>query len=55
MTEIELKLQVPADAQRAVDAAVGTGRARRGRLRAVYYDTADRRLAAPKQSPRSAF
>ncbi|HQP66699.1 MAG TPA: CYTH domain-containing protein, partial [Quisquiliibacterium sp.] len=46
MTEIELKLQVPADAQRAVDAAVGTGRARRTRLRAVYYDTADRRLAA---------
>ena len=32
-------------AQRAVDAAVGRGRAQRTRLRAVYYDTADRRLS----------
>jgi triphosphatase len=46
MTEIELKMQVPVHAQRAVDAAVGRGRAQRTRLRAVYYDTADRRLSA---------
>lgn len=46
-TEIELKLQVPEAALAAVTRAVhGTGKARRTRLQAVYFETADRRLAA---------
>ena len=46
MEEIELKLQVPASSRAAVDAAVaGRARAPRQRLRAVYFDTAERALA----------
>jgi triphosphatase len=46
MLEIELKLQVPPSARRAVDAAVGIGAPRRTHLLAIYFDTPDRRLAA---------
>lgn len=46
MTEIELKLQVPAAALAAVEHAVATPAAVRTRLQAVYFDTPDRRLAA---------
>lgn len=46
MTEIELKLQVPAVALAAVERAVATPAAVRTRLQAVYFDTPDRRLAA---------
>lgn len=46
MTEIELKLALPASALAAVSRAVGTAAARRQRLQAIYFDTADRRLAA---------
>lgn len=46
MTEIELKLAVPPSAVAAVARAVGTAGARRQRLQAIYFDTADRRLAA---------
>ena len=46
MQEIELKFQVPAPARAAVDAAVaGSPKPPRQRLRAVYFDTADRALA----------
>ncbi len=46
MQEIELKFQVPAAARAAVDAAVaGTAKPPRQRLRAAYFDTADRALA----------
>ncbi len=46
MTEIELKFQIPPDAQAAVAKAMASGRAGRTRLQAVYFDTPDRRLAA---------
>ncbi|WP_353093414.1 CYTH and CHAD domain-containing protein [Methylibium sp.] len=46
MTEIELKLQVPAAALAAVERAVAATAAQRTRLQAVYFDTPDRRLAA---------
>ncbi len=46
MTEIELKLAIPPSALAAVARAVGTATARRQRLQAIYFDTADRRLAA---------
>jgi triphosphatase len=47
MQEIELKFQVPVDKRAELDAAVGGRlRAARTRLRAVYFDTPDRRLAA---------
>lgn len=47
MHEIELKFQVPPDRGAAVDAAVaGRTAAARTRLQAIYFDTADRRLAA---------
>lgn len=46
MTEIELKLQVPAAARAAVERAVRTPGATSTRLQALYYDTPDRRLAA---------
>ncbi|WP_295637735.1 CYTH and CHAD domain-containing protein [uncultured Methylibium sp.] len=46
MTEIELKLAIPPSAVAAVARAVGTAGARRQRLQAIYFDTADRRLAA---------
>ena len=46
MVEIELKLQVPQSARRAVEAAVAAPGARRLHLQATYFDTADRRLAA---------
>jgi len=47
MQEIELKFQVPPAVRVAVDAAVaGTARPPRQRLRAIYFDTADRALAA---------
>ncbi len=46
MIEVELKFQVPAAAQRAVQAAIERGAAQRVRLQAIYFDTADRRLAA---------
>jgi len=46
MQEIELKFQVPAPARAAVDAGVaGSTKPPRQRLRAVYFDTADRALA----------
>jgi len=43
--EIELKFQVPDAARAALRKAVATARARRTRLEAAYFDTADRRLA----------
>lgn len=46
MTEIELKFQVPLSARAAVQRAVATPAAQTTRLRARYFDTADRRLAA---------
>ncbi|HRP27528.1 MAG TPA: CHAD domain-containing protein [Burkholderiaceae bacterium] len=46
MIEVELKFQVPAAARRAVQAAVERGASHRTRLRAIYFDTPDRRLAA---------
>lgn len=44
--ETELKFQVPAAASAAVQRAVATASAVRTPLRAVYFDTEDRRLAA---------
>lgn len=44
--EFELKFQVDAAHQAAVEAAVARGRSHRARLRARYYDTADGALAA---------
>lgn len=44
MTEIEIKFQVPTPRRAAVARAVATATARRVRLRAQYFDTADRRL-----------
>ena len=44
MVEIELKFQVPAVQRAAVERALGTRAARTTRLRAQYFDTADRRL-----------
>jgi triphosphatase len=44
--ETELKFQVPAAARAAVRQAVATASAQRTRLRALYVDTADHRLAA---------
>lgn len=46
MDELELKLQVPAEHRRAVEAAIFPDAAPALNLRAIYYDTADRRLAA---------
>jgi inorganic triphosphatase YgiF len=46
MTEIELKFQVPAHRVAALARAVATAGAKRVPLRATYFDTADRRLAA---------
>lgn len=46
MTETELKLQVPPEARVALIAALRRGALQRTRLRAVYVDTVDRRLAA---------
>ena len=46
MFEIELKFQVPEASRRAVEAAVAGGDSRRTHLRAIYFDTPDRRLAA---------
>ena len=47
MHEIELKFQVPPDKAAAVDAAVaGRNAPARTRLQAVYFDSADRSLAA---------
>lgn len=46
MTEVELKFQVPATRADALARAVATASARRVSLRARYYDTEDRRLAA---------
>ena len=46
MTEVELKFQVPAARAAALANAVATASARRVSLRARYYDTEDRRLAA---------
>ncbi|MBU6269928.1 MAG: CYTH and CHAD domain-containing protein [Betaproteobacteria bacterium] len=45
MTETELKLQVPATARSALIRAMRRAVVERTRLRAVYVDTADRRLA----------
>ena len=45
MTETELKFQVPLAARAAVQRAVATPAAQTTRLRARYFDTADRRLA----------
>lgn len=45
-TEIELKFQVPAASAAAVRRAVATAAVQRTRLQAVYFDTADVRLAA---------
>src|SRR5512137_2451004 len=46
MTEIELKFQVPAQRVDALVRAVATPSATRVPLRATYFDTEDRRLAA---------
>lgn len=46
MTEIELKLQIPAAALADVERAVAAPGATRTRLQAIYFDTPDRRLAA---------
>jgi triphosphatase len=46
MTEVELKFQVPPASRAAVQRAVATGTAVTTRLRARYFDTPDRRLAA---------
>jgi inorganic triphosphatase YgiF len=46
MTETELKFQVPAAARAGLRRAVDTATATTTRLRARYFDTADRRLAA---------
>lgn len=46
MIEVELKFQVPAAARGAVQASVERGASHRTRLRAIYFDTPDRRLAA---------
>ena len=46
MTETELKFQVPLAARAAVQRAVATPTAQTTRLRARYFDTADRRLAS---------
>ena len=46
MTEIELKFQVPAPRADALARAVATASAMRVSLRARYFDTEDRRLAA---------
>ena len=45
-TEFEIKLQVPEHRLKAVAARVGTSSAIRTRMRAVYFDTDDGRLAA---------
>ncbi len=45
-TELEIKLMVPPQAQAAVRRAVATASARRLRLQAVYFDSADQHLAA---------
>ena len=45
MTEIELKFQVPKERRAALAKAVNTASARRVRLQAQYFDTAERRLA----------
>lgn len=44
--ETELKFQVPAPRRQALRHAVATPGVRRTRLQAIYFDTADRRLAA---------
>jgi triphosphatase len=44
--EIELKFQIPAARQQALQRAVATAQAQKTRLQAVYADTADQRLAA---------
>ena len=46
MAEIELKFQVPAAQHAAVQRALATSTAQTSRLRAQYFDTPDRRLAA---------
>lgn len=46
MVEIELKFQVPASQRAAVQRALATPTAQTSRLRARYFDTPDRRLAA---------
>ncbi|NRF68915.1 CYTH and CHAD domain-containing protein [Aquincola sp. S2] len=45
MVEIELKFQVPPERQAALQRAVATASAETLRLQALYFDTADRRLA----------
>lgn len=47
-SETEIKLEIPAHAQADVAGAVCTARAVRTRLQAVYFDTADQRLAAAR-------
>ena len=46
MKEVELKLQVPEAARRAVEAEVAVPGQHRQHLQAIYFDTPDRRLAA---------
>lgn len=46
MSEIELKLQVPASSRAALERELGLEGTRRIRLQAVYFDTDDRRLSA---------
>lgn len=52
LTEIELKLQVPEHSRAAVQAAVSTATAQRTHLQAIYFDSADRRLARAGMSLR---
>ena len=46
MIETEIKLQVPSARAAQVDAEVAAGASRRTRMRAIYFDTPDRRLSA---------
>lgn len=45
MTEVELKLQVPPSALKAIERLLSTAPSVRTRLQALYFDTPDRRLA----------
>lgn len=55
VTELELKLQIPEDAAAAVSAWLLARGARRDRLRARYFDSANRDLAAAQMALRLRF
>lgn len=52
--EIELKFAVPADGRAALEKALKRGPVRIERMQAIYFDTADERLAKRGVSGRSA-